>query len=1258
MTHEYFRISESSSYERTSRTIRLGGGIPFLLLIPFLRVDIIKGVGASKIISGLDPPTSGISGSHKVHVLFVERTRVRPRAERRGEKGQTQNMSKALATKNVAAVLLAVALVFGFAFSFAAPVKAQSISDLQAQIQALLAQIQALQGGSSSGGACVSFTFTTNFRQGQSGAEVMQIQKFLNTMADTRVAATGAGSPGNETSFFGPATAAAVRKFQEKYAADILTPVGLTAGNGYWGPSTRAKANALAAACVPGTTPGTTPGGTVGGTLQVMAGSQPANSLAVQGASRVPFTTFTLTNTSAAAVTINNVTVQKNGLGDKAVFDGIILVDATGQALGNSKTMNSNNQAVLDAGITLQPGQSAQLTVAGNMLTSGLNTYAGQIIGLSVVGVNTNGTVSGSLPISGAMHTINATLSIGSMTAAVGSEDPNTTALNSSTTGKPIGTTGFTFGAIRLTNTGSAEDQWVKSIRWNQSGSASASDLANVVTVVDGTSYPMTISADGKYYTVVFPGNGLEVQKGLQKEFTVKADIVNGPARTISFDLYKATDIYVVGETFGYGITPTASATAAIDDASQFTTGTPFFSGTVVQVNAGTVSSVSRANEVAAQNIVELSPNQPLGGFAVDIKGEPITVASLTFGFDISGTEDATDLDNITLVDANGVVVAGPVDGTTGTGTDGKVTFTDTVTFPTGRMVYTLKGQLSSSFANGDTIVATTTPSDYWTNVRGTITGNTITLTNSAVSANTMTVRAGSVVLSIAGTPAAQTIVAGATGQTVSAINFDATQSGEDVRFNAAKFRFTESLTTTDDLNNCAAYDGATRLNSSSVTLDTDATDFNFSFDTPLLVAKGTVKNVAIKCDIPSSITGGTFSVGFTSAVTFTGTGVTSSQTITPTSSTAATQAGNTMTVASGGALTVALDSSSPSATLAAAGTSGVTLTALRFNGTNEDMKLDRIALQMSNGAASSSPDNLTQVTIWDGATQVGTATFAGTRFATSTLSGNVIIPANGFKVLTVKGDLAGIGTGQATTTNGLVIEVDYDGSDSTGTRAVGQQSGTTINTSSTTDTDTSPVRVYRSYPTFAVIDVPTTNLVSGENIIYRFSITASNTGFGVGIDEITANIATSSISALSDMELYAYTDSGFSSPVSGFTGGLLAEINSGGNVTTGNKSFDLGTSELQIPAGGTRYFEIRIDATLSGSGTEQISTKIMGDTGSSVGPTLTVAASTAVSAANFVWSGNATTTSESTHLDWTNGYAVPGLPAGGSSTKTLQKTN
>jgi peptidoglycan hydrolase-like protein with peptidoglycan-binding domain len=43
--------------------------------------------------------------------------------------------------------------------------------------------------------------------------------------------------------FFGKLTEAAVIRFQEKYAAELLRPVGLSKGTGIVGPGTRKKIN-------------------------------------------------------------------------------------------------------------------------------------------------------------------------------------------------------------------------------------------------------------------------------------------------------------------------------------------------------------------------------------------------------------------------------------------------------------------------------------------------------------------------------------------------------------------------------------------------------------------------------------------------------------------------------------------------------------------------------------------------------------------------------------------------------------------------------------------------------------------------------------------------------------------------------------------------------------------------------------------------------------------------------------------------------
>ncbi|OHA82736.1 MAG: hypothetical protein A3B07_01290 [Candidatus Yonathbacteria bacterium RIFCSPLOWO2_01_FULL_43_27] len=81
--------------------------------------------------------------------------------------------------------------------------------------------------------------FLRTLKMGMSGEDVRELQKFLNTDTETRVSLSGAGSLGNETNYFGPATHRALVLFQEKHRTEILSPLGLTQGTGVFGLKTR-----------------------------------------------------------------------------------------------------------------------------------------------------------------------------------------------------------------------------------------------------------------------------------------------------------------------------------------------------------------------------------------------------------------------------------------------------------------------------------------------------------------------------------------------------------------------------------------------------------------------------------------------------------------------------------------------------------------------------------------------------------------------------------------------------------------------------------------------------------------------------------------------------------------------------------------------------------------------------------------------------------------------------------------------------------
>lgn len=116
------------------------------------------------------------------------------------------------------------------------------IQQLLEQIESLKKQIAELRAKLGIAGAgqnyCKAVNTNLYFRLADNN-EVRCLQQFLKSQgADIY-------PEGLVTGYFGNLTRAAVIKFQEKYASEILVPLGLSRGTGFVGPSTRAKINQM-----------------------------------------------------------------------------------------------------------------------------------------------------------------------------------------------------------------------------------------------------------------------------------------------------------------------------------------------------------------------------------------------------------------------------------------------------------------------------------------------------------------------------------------------------------------------------------------------------------------------------------------------------------------------------------------------------------------------------------------------------------------------------------------------------------------------------------------------------------------------------------------------------------------------------------------------------------------------------------------------------------------------------------------------------
>ena len=381
------------------------------------------------------------------------------------------------------------------------------------------------------------YTFNTNLKAGSRSADVMKLQKVLN--ADS---ATSIGNAGKETNFFGPATLAAVKKFQR---ANGITPV-----SGFVGALTRAELNQV---CSGETTPTpTTPAPTDTGTNKPVdtntnnntntPANNPISSVIVSGAARAKLADFTLTGNN----NITAIQLKKIGISDNNVLTNVYLYEGNNRiadavGVNNDGTITWNNLSVSVSG-------SKTISVYADVAL----LKSGQSVGVALTGIKKMGDTNWTA-ITGSQGPV---LSIASVdlskvtlgivsngSSKVTAGTPNFTIWSAPVTVSTVnGGTGVNFSGLTLRTIGSAPQNAFDNYR----------------LFVDGVQQGQSSTLDNNS-RVSFSFTPMLLKSG-QHTIEVRADNKAGSGRTVQFTIESQGDALFTDTSYSANISLTNSA--------------------------------------------------------------------------------------------------------------------------------------------------------------------------------------------------------------------------------------------------------------------------------------------------------------------------------------------------------------------------------------------------------------------------------------------------------------------------------------------------------------------------------------------------------------------------------------------------------------------------------------------------------------------------------------------------------------------------
>lgn len=720
------------------------------------------------------------------------------------------------------------------------------------------------------------FTGTSVLRYGSRGAEVKLLQQTLNMCADTTVATAGAGSKGMETTTYGRATEAAVKKYQAKNG--IIT-------TGKVGSLTRAKlnmGNTCADVVVNPTNPVTPVTGPVAVSLAATSPNGTRDIAAGQAAAHIASVTFTGNGV------VSNVQLMRTGMSTNDTLRNVYLYDGAVR-LTDAASVTSDGKVTFN-GINLAVAGSKTVDIRADVLS----TAGGNTVGLSLVSYTLAGATT---PVSVA-NVMGANLRVSTVSAAGFALPTN----NQSNTNRNVNAGTVNQNVWDVTATVSTRAVTLKGLTLKYVGSAANDALANLSLYVDGVKVgnTATINAMG-LLSFDLSASPVTLATG-SRTIQVRGDFMKGSGRTAQFYFQNSADFMVEdSQLSGVFITPTTTVGGSVAATSVY--------GYNFQIQNGSLV-VSQDATWNASQVVGGATNTTLGKFTFKAYGEDVKVENLviTPSGTFTGYTSGAKIQNVTLY-VNGAAVGSSQNWTSGT-----LTFTpnSNMIVPAGASsTLEVKGDLrdgtGTAYTAGNVMMTVTASGS---NGRGQTSQNTVTINDQA--GKNLTIGSANVTFARTGGFLGRTI--SPNSQNVTLGSFTLTNSNnEDVKVTnmAVAMTFAGSMATTH-LSDVKVTDSGTVVGQPT------GTD-NFTMD--VTIPMNSSKTFVVTANVGSAPNGGSVTTNATVSYR----GVSSSN---PTTATG-TGVAMTTNVAVAADVTVTKESSSAASQLVKAGT---TVAAVKYN--------------------------------------------------------------------------------------------------------------------------------------------------------------------------------------------------------------------------------------------------------------------------------------------------------------------------------------